>query len=90
MPKADKAPLTPYDMSEKPQKEELEYNLIIDGTILFENLKYYGKDEQWLKTKLVEQKVKNESEVLLAIGDSNNNLTVYLKSEVLPHNHFFM
>ena len=90
MPKADKAPLTPYDMSVKPQKEELEYNLIIDGTILFENLKYYGKDEQWLKTKLVEQKVKNESEVLLAIGDSNNNLTVYLKSEVLPHNHFFM
>lgn len=90
MPKADKAPLTPYDMAMKPEKEALEYNLIIDGSVLSENLKYYGKDEQWLKQKLQEQKIKSESEVLLATGDKNNNLKVYLKNEVLPHNHFYM
>lgn len=90
MPKADKAPLTPYDMAMKPEKSDLEYNLIIDGSVLSENLKYYGKDEQWLKSELQKQKVKNESEVLLATGDGDGNLKVYLKNECLPHNHFFM
>lgn len=90
MPKADKAPLTPYDMAMKPEKSGLEYNLIIDGSILYENLKYYGKDEQWLKSELNKQKISNENEVLLATGDLNNNLKVYLKNECLPHNHFFM
>lgn len=90
MPKADKAPLTPYDMALKPEKSALEYNLIIDGNIMSDNLKSYGKDEQWLKTQLKEQNVKNVGEVLLGVGDSNDKLTVFLKSEVLPHNHFFM
>lgn len=90
MPKADKAPLTPYDMALKPEKSALEYNLIIDGNIMSDNLKSYGKDEQWLKTQLKEQNVKNVGEVLLGVGDGNDNLTVFLKSEVLPHNHFFM
>ena len=89
MPKADKAPLTPYDMAMAPEKSDLEYNLIIDGSILYENLKYYGKDEQWLKSELQKQNA-TEKEVLLATGDSNNNLKVYLKNEALPHNHFFM
>lgn len=90
MPKADKAPLTPYDMALKPEKSALEYNLIIDGNIMSDNLKSYGKDEQWLKTQLKEQNVKNVGEVLLGVGDGNDKLTVFLKSEVLPHNHFFM
>ena len=90
MPKADKAPLTPYDMALKPEKSALEYNLIIDGNIMSDNLKSYGKDEQWLKTQLKEQNVKNIGEVLLGVGDGNDKLTVFLKSEVLPHNHFFM
>lgn len=90
MPKADKAPLTPYDMAMKPESAALEYNLIIDGNIMNDNLKSYGKDEQWLKTQLKEQNVKNVGEVLLGVGDSNDKLTVFLKSEVLPHNHFFM
>ncbi len=90
MPKADKAPLTPYDMSLKPENSALEYNLIIDGNIMSDNLKSYGKDEQWLKTQLKEQNVKNVGEVLLGVGDGNDKLTVFLKSEVLPHNHFFM
>lgn len=90
MPKADKAPLTPYDMALKPEKSALEYNLIIDGNIMSDNLKSYGKDEQWLKTQLKEQNVKNVGEVLLGVGDGNDNLTVFLKSEVLPHNNFFM
>ena len=90
MPKADKAPLTPYDMALKPDKSALEYNLIIDGNIMSDNLKSYGKDEQWLKMQLKEQNVKNVGEVLLGVGDGNDKLTVFLKSEVLPHNHFFM
>ncbi|MGN0174072.1 MAG: DUF421 domain-containing protein [Acutalibacteraceae bacterium] len=90
MPKADKAPLTPYDMAMKPSESALEYNLIIDGEIMHENLKHYGKDEQWLNSKIKEQKVNSVKEIILGVGDSEDNLTIFLKSEVLPHNHFFM
>lgn len=90
MPKSEKAPLTPYDMAMTVEKADLEYNLIIDGEVLLENLKYYGKDEQWLNKKLNEQNVKSAKEVLLCTGDSSNNIKVFLKNEALPHNHFFM
>lgn len=90
MPKAEKAPLTPCDMSLSPSNASLEYNLIIDGNIMRKNLKAYGKDEQWLKAQLKHQNVKNIKSVLLGVGDKNDNLTVFLKEQKPPHNHFFI
>lgn len=90
MPKSQNAPLTPKDMAIPTEQSALEYNLIIDGVILEKNLKSYGKDEQWINAQLKSQGVKSARQVLLATGDSNNNLRIYLKSEVLPHDHFFM
>ena len=90
MPKSQNAPLTPKDMAIPTEQSALEYNLIIDGVILEKNLKSYGKDEQWINSQLKSQGVKSARQVLLATGDSNNNLRIYLKSEVLPHDHFFM
>lgn len=90
MPKSQNAPLTPKDMAIPTEQSTLEYNLIIDGEILKENLKSYGKDEQWLKSSLKMQGVTSEKQVLLVTGDNNNNLKIYLKSEELPHDNFFM
>lgn len=90
MPKSQNAPLTPKDMAIPTEQSALEYNLIIDGVILEKNLKSYGKDEQWINAQLKSQGVKSARQVLLATGDNNNNLRIYLKSEVLPHDHFFM
>ena len=90
MPKGENAPATLKDLNVPAEHSALEYNLIIDGKVLKKNLKCYGKDEQWLKKKLKAQNVNNEEEVLLATGDDNDNLKVYLKGETLPHNDFFI
>lgn len=62
-------------------QEKLVVNIIIDGQILRENLKYTGNDELWLQKKLVSQGFNSVSEVFLAICDSNNNLSVYAKRD---------
>ena len=90
MPKGENAPATLKDLNVPAEQSALEYNLIIDGKVLKKNLKCYGKDEQWLKKELKAQNVNKEEEVLLATGDDNDNLKVYLKGETLPHNDFFI
>lgn len=90
MPKSQNAPITPKDMAIPTEQSALEYFLIIDGEILEANLKSYGKDKQWLNSSLKMQGVKSEKQVLLATGNNNNNLKIYLKSEELPHDNFFM
>lgn len=90
MPKSQNAPITPKDMAIPTEQSALEYFLIIDGEILEANLNSYGKDKQWLNSSLKMQGVKSEKQVLLATGDNNNNLKIYLKSEELPHDNFFM
>ena len=62
-------------------QEKLVVNIIIDGQILRENLKYTGNDELWLQKNLVSQGFNNASEVFLATCDSNNNLSVYSKRD---------
>lgn len=62
-------------------QEKLVVNIIIDGQILRENLKYTGNDELWLQKKLVSQGFNSVNEVFLATCDSNNNLNVYAKRD---------
>lgn len=62
-------------------QEKLVVNIIIDGQILRENLKYTGNDELWLQKKLVSQGFNSVNEVFLATCDSNNNLSVYAKRD---------
>ena len=44
-------------------QEKLVVNIIIDGQILRENLKYTGNDELWLQKKLVSQGFNSVNEV---------------------------
>lgn len=90
LPKAEYHPVTPNDLKQPVKGEFLLYNLIIDGNVMKNNLKAYGKDEQWLKSKLKEQKVGSISDVLLCVGDNENNITVFLQDEQLPHENFFV
>lgn len=62
-------------------QEKLVVNIIIDGQILRENLKYTGNDELWLQKKLVSQGFNSVNEIFLATCDSNNNLSVYAKRD---------
>ena len=90
LPKAEYHPVTPNDLKQPVKGEFLLYNLIIDGNVMKNNLKAYGKDEQWLKSKLKEQKVGSKSDVLLCVGDNENNISVFLQDEQLTHENFFI
>lgn len=90
LPKAEYHPVTPNDLKQPVKGEFLLYNLIIDGNVMKNNLKAYGKDEQWLKSKLKEQKVGSISDVLLCVGDNENNISVFLQDERLTHENFFI
>lgn len=57
-------------------------NVITDGVLLEENLKKTGNDIDWLYKELKKQKISGISNIFLATCDSENNLTVYMKTNV--------
>ncbi|MEG0110314.1 MAG: DUF421 domain-containing protein [Oscillospiraceae bacterium] len=77
MPLAENRPVTPRDLKLTPDAEGLTVNLILDGKVLSDNLKYSGKDDIWLKKQLAENGVRSEKEVFLATCDISGKLTVY-------------
>ncbi len=74
--------VTMKDMKLKPQKTGLCANVVIDGKLMKENLKNINKTEEWLEKELEKQKVKM-SDLLLAIVDVNDKVTVYKKNEIM-------
>ena len=79
LPKPQKRPANCNDLKIPTSPESICVNIIIDGKILFNNLKSFGKEENWLKSKLKEQGISNEKQVLLAYGAPDGNLKVYEK-----------
>ncbi len=76
MPLANERPLTPSDLQLKPAREALVINIIIDGNILYDNLKESGNNEKWLQKQLDEQHTK-AAEIFLATCDIENTLVLY-------------
>ena len=58
LPKADKKPLTPYNMKVKVTSSGIDKDIIIDGIVIDENLKNIGLDKEWLKSELNKQNIK--------------------------------
>lgn len=80
LPYASKKPPTADDLNIVPQKESLFSNIIIDGKILWGNIKRLGFNEQWLETKLKQNKIKDIKDVFLCTADRNGELFVFQKS----------
>lgn len=74
-----KRPATPEDFNLSPEQEKPVYNVIIDGKIIYDNLKASGHDENWLKNNLNKQKQNNISKIFLATCDANSNLSIYVQ-----------
>lgn len=86
LPVSEYKPVTPKDMQLKVPASSLCANVIIDGNIMKNNLENMNKTEAWL---LKELKVKGyqKKDILLAILDNQEKLTIYKKNEnVKPHN----
>lgn len=77
LPVSKDRPATPSDMDLQPEQEHLQITVIMDGHINKSNLKLSGNNEVWLTKQLHLQGYNNPSDVLLALCDNNNKLTVF-------------
>ena len=78
--KSKYSPMTPENMKIKVEKSDLVSNLVIDGKIMKDNLKYIGKDEVWLLKRLYSLGYKSLANILLATCDNKEKIKVYEKN----------
>ena len=78
--KTELTPPTKKELNIKYNKESLVANLIIDGTLLENNLKNINKDIKWLNQQLKIKGYKDYKNILLATVDNNEKLVIYPKN----------
>ena len=81
MERATEAPLTPKDLGYEKQDEKLCTDLILDGVIMEDNLKYAGKEIKWLTNEIRKQGCSSPDKVFLCIVDGNDKVTVFPKTQ---------
>ena len=81
MERATEAPLTPKDLGYEKQDEKLCTDLILDGVIMEDNLKYAGKEIKWLTNEIRKQGCSSPDKVFLCIVDGNYKVTVFPKTQ---------
>ena len=88
--KANKKPITPYDMDLKVKSSSLVNDIIIDGKIVDKNLKIAGIDKKWLQSELKKKSINNIEEVSYAGVDQNKKLIISKKYpyDFNPENKF--
>lgn len=79
LPKVSDRPATPSDFQLQPQQDYVVANVIIDGNVMWDNLRHTGKNEAWLLAHIKGQGADRAEDVLLASLDMSGNLTVFLK-----------
>ena len=72
-------PVTLKDMGIKSSNPGLTANLIMDGNIMYNNLKDFGKDEKWLMKKINEKGFKKVDDIFLLVCNRDGNVTIYKK-----------
>lgn len=77
LPLSAKRPATPDDLKVLAGEDTLPYNVILDGEILYNNLKSLGFNKEWLITALKAQGFKNHRDIFLATADKDGTLTVF-------------
>mgnify|MGYP004554882561 CR=1 FL=1 len=76
MPKSEYSAVINKDMKIKKEKASMPASIIIDGNIMEENLKKYGKTRKWLEQQL-KNKHKTVDSIFLATIDKNDNLVLF-------------
>lgn len=82
IPKSQKRPVIPEDMSLPTKYEGLPVTLIIDGYVFRKNLDKIGLNEDWLKSELQKFNVHSLKDVLFASLDTEGKLFFQVKSRV--------
>lgn len=89
LPKSLKRPATPEDLNLLPSKENIVYNIVLDGVLLKENLEKSGNNINWLENNLKKQGISDIKKIFLATCDNQNNLSVYIKLDKKNKHDFF-
>lgn len=76
LPHSTERPIMPRDLGLPVTEEGLVANIIIDGKVLWENLKNTGNNQDWLEKKLKENHL-TVGEILLGTCDRQNRFTAY-------------
>ncbi len=81
LPLSLKRPVTPADLKLTPTQCKPLANVIVDGNILYDNLKSTGKDDAWLKNQLTRKGISDIRDIILATFDaSDDSVNLYRKS----------
>ena len=77
--KSENEPVTIKDMKINTNKEGLTANLIMDGNIMNNNLKAFGKDIKWLMQKVKENGYSDIKDIFLLVCNNEGKVTIYEK-----------
>lgn len=89
LPAEGERPLTPKDMSLAPKQARPSIPIIMDGALLPTQLKTSGNDENWLKKQMELQGFSDIRDILLAVVDDTNMLSIYEKNEDKDARRYF-
>jgi uncharacterized membrane protein YcaP (DUF421 family) len=89
LPKSQKQPLTPSDIQIPTSYLGLTKDIIIDGSIIYQNLKDLNLDEKWLYNQLKPYGVQQAEEILYAGFDTSGNLYVSRKNSKSEKDKYF-
>ena len=71
--KPDKRTTTPKDFNIMPEYEGIPYDLVVDGKVMYQNLKNIGKDYNWLKKQVNKFNMEPE-EALIVTFDGGSQI----------------
>ena len=78
--KPNKRTTIPEDFNIMPEYEGMSYDLIVDGKVMYENLKSLGKDYTWLEKEAKKFKIKPNEALLMTI-DGNQEIFCQAKEK---------
>lgn len=78
--KPEKRNTIPEDFGMLPEYEGIPYDLVVDGKVMYENLKAIGKDYTWLKKQVEKFKIKPE-QALVVTFDGKGQIFCQAKEE---------
>ena len=81
LPKSTARPIAAQDFGLPVEQELIFASIIFDGQILYENLRFIGKDEKWLKKTLGEKNAPSVDDIFLATCDLNGKLYFYPRAD---------
>lgn len=80
LPKSKYKPVNKNDMKLKSPYKGLCLELVIDGKVIYNNLKSINKDFEWLEKRLKNMNYNSVEKLLLVLIDTDEHITVYEKN----------